>query len=181
MNKVLAEIFSWVKTIGISLVLALLINVFVFQSYKVDGSSMEPTYEDTERVFIVKLPFSYSYGDVVVIDSRVEHERGMMDEFTDHAFVQLIKGVEVRYLWIKRVVGLPGDHIKIEHGELYRNGELIQESYINEKMYDTPTQEWVVPEEHVFVLGDNRNRSRDSRAVGPIPYTNVVGKTIFSR
>lgn len=181
MNKVVAEVLSWVKTIGIALILAFVINIFVFQTYQVKGESMLPTYEPKERVFVLKLDSSFKYGDVVVIDSRVHHLRNLKDEILDHAIMQKISGREVEYHWIKRVVGLPGDQIKIEQGELYRNGEKIVEEYIQEKMNVTALQEWIVPENHVFVLGDNRNHSGDSRSIGPVPYKNVVGKVLFHK
>ncbi|MNJ75537.1 Signal peptidase I S [compost metagenome] len=77
--------------------------------------------------------------------------------------------------YVKRVIGLPGDTIEVKGGELYRNGTLLDEPYIKEAMLNNYEQVWEIPEDHVFVMGDNRNNSNDSRSIGPVPQDHIMG------
>lgn len=144
---------------------------------------MEPTLHDNQRIYVSKLlhTFSYlpDYGDIVVIDSRVERERTFLDDVTETPLVQLLFGKEEgHFLYVKRVIGKPGDVIAVRDNQLYRNGELLEEPYIKEPMELEMDGEWTVPEDHVFVMGDNRNNSRDSRDIGFIPLDHVLGTKI---
>jgi signal peptidase I len=80
--------------------------------------------------------------------------------------------------WIKRIIGEEGDTLEYKNGRVYRNGEELVEDYIKEDM-TFPFETIVVPENHVFVMGDNRNGSRDSREIGPVPNENIVGKVFL--
>jgi signal peptidase I len=82
-------------------------------------------------------------------------------------------------VWVKRVIGLPGDTIMIKNNQVYRNGQRLKEDYIKEAMIDTPDAHFVIPENQIFVMGDNRNNSRDSREIGSIPIDHVLGVKIF--
>jgi len=84
-----------------------------------------------------------------------------------------------RTYWIKRVIGLPGDTIEIKSDKLYKNGKLLDEPYINEPMENNSDLKVVVPARHIFVMGDNRNNSEDSRVIGCVPYENIIGKLKF--
>lgn len=178
--KVLKVVVSYVPAFAIAFVLSMIIGIFVFQPYKVDGQSMEPTLEDKQRVYASKLARTFShmpaYGDIVIIDSRVNRERSFMDNIVEHPLIQLINGsVDDRTFYIKRVIGKSGDVIEIKNQQVYRNGEALVEPYIKEKMYPAPDQKWVIPDNSVFVMGDNRNNSDDSRVLGPIPFDHIMG------
>ncbi len=180
---VMKEIWSWVRSLAIALLLALLITIFLFQPYKVEGHSMEPTLKDNQRIYVSKLlhTFSYlpDYGDVVVIDSRVERERTFLDDVRETPLVQLFTGKEEGYvLYVKRVIGKPGDVLEFKDNQVYRNGTLLEEPYIKEPMKVEADGKWVVPEGHIFVMGDNRNNSKDSRDIGFIPLDHVLGTKI---
>ncbi|WP_232697175.1 signal peptidase I [Brevibacillus daliensis] len=178
-------IWSWTKTIGFSLALAVFINIFVLQTYKVDGHSMDPTLQDQERIFVSKLSHTFAYlpeyGDIVVIDKRVDRTRSLLDDFSENPLVQLLTGSEdEESFWVKRVIGKPGDILEFKKNMVFRNDQPLNEPYIKEMMLYQPDKKIVVPENHVFVMGDNRNNSKDSRAIGVIPLNHVMGKKMFS-
>lgn len=177
--KYLREIRSWLGSFGIAFLIALVVGIFVFQPYRVDGHSMDPTLHDGERVYVSKLSHTFdympAYGDIVIIDSRVERKRTFMDEIKDHPFFAWFESGNDHTYYVKRVIGKPGDFIEIKGGKLYRNGKALDEPYTKEPMTDVGDQPWTVPKESIFVMGDNRNNSEDSRAIGYIPLDHVMG------
>ncbi|NOX60768.1 MAG: signal peptidase I [Chloroflexi bacterium] len=151
---------NWVRealeTFLPALLLAILIHIFLAQATQVLGVSMEPTLHGRERLIIEKVSYRFHpprRGDIVVLsDPRYGPEP-----------------------LIKRVVGLPGEVIAIENGRVLINGQPYDEPYLNGVMRaDFPAT--VVPEGHVFVMGDNRNNSNDSRSFGPAPISNIIGR-----
>ncbi|WP_025026573.1 signal peptidase I [Caldalkalibacillus mannanilyticus] len=190
--RILKEIVEWTKTLIFVFSITILINVFIFEPYTVSGSSMEPTFQGADifsandvlkadRVFLFKLPHilgvEAKHGDIVIVDSRVERIRTLKDEFLDNFLVSLIRGHRSEDFWIKRVIGKEGDVLEYIDGKVYRNGEELNEPYINEEM-EEPFTKVVVPENHVYVMGDNRNLSKDSRAIGAIPVENIRGSVV---
>lgn len=181
--KVAKEIWSWIRSLAVAMALALLITIFVFQPYKVEGHSMDPTLHDQERIYVSKLPYTFSYlpdyGDIVVIDSRVMRERSFTDDLLETPLLQFILGkADGRFLYVKRVIGRPGDVLELKDAKVYRNGQPLDEPYIKETMLIVENKRWVVPEDHIFVMGDNRNNSKDSREIGYIPLDHVLGTKI---
>ncbi|MGI6225510.1 MAG: signal peptidase I [Peptococcales bacterium] len=182
--KILKEITS---TVLLALVIALFINLFLVQPSTVFGRSMEPTLHEGDMIIMSKLINTFNiepkYEDIVIIDSRVERKHTLKDDLIfafkynkiSYFFFEQIP--EDRY-WIKRVIGKSGDIIEFKSGRVYRNGVLLDESYIKEEMH-TPDYKIIVPERHIFVLGDNRNNSADSRIIGSVPIENVLGKLIL--
>ncbi|HOJ76735.1 MAG TPA: signal peptidase I [Bacillota bacterium] len=150
-----------VEAFAIAVVTILFVIIFVVQSFLVRGSSMEPTLLDGERLLVNKFIFKIrepKIGDIIVL----KYPKDPTKKF------------------IKRVIAVPNDTVQIRDGVVYVNGEAINEPYIKEK--PELDFDWVnVPERTVFVMGDNRNGSKDSRDpdVGFIPYENIVGKAIF--
>lgn len=192
-NKVLAEIISWSKALLIALSIAIFINAFIFQPFTVSGASMEPTLDgedliDKEKIGDRVLIYKSGYilgeepkiNDIVIIDSRLHKKRTLKDNLMESPIVSLIirKNDDENIHWIKRVIGEAGDRIEYKDGNVYRNGTKLVEDYIKEEMV-MPFETIVVPENYIFVMGDNRNGSRDSRSVGPIPKENVVGKVLL--
>jgi signal peptidase I len=150
------------QSILIAAVLAFFIITFVAQSFVVDGQSMETTLHNGERLFVNK--FIYRFRSP---------ERGDIIVFTPHG----APGKK----YIKRVIALSGETVYIRDGITFINGEPIKENYINEYMLGTfgPYQ---VPEKSVFVMGDNRNHSADSRfpsIVGFVKYSSISGKAFW--
>lgn len=145
------------ETLVLAVVLFVIINT-VSARVRVDGISMRPTLEDGEFVLVSKL--SYVLGEVKRGDIIVFHFPLNPDEEL-----------------IKRVIGLPGDRVTVREGRVYVNGQMLHEPYIAQSpLYDG---EWVVGEDALFVLGDNRNNSNDSKDWGLLPAKEVVGKAVL--
>jgi signal peptidase I len=152
---------SWARDFFFSIVVSFFIILFVYQPVKVEGGSMEPGLEDQERIFINKLVYrleSIERGDIIVF----RYPR------------------DPRKSFIKRVVGLPGDRVKISAGRVYVNGERILEPYVPGEYQDSRSYpEIEVPENNYFVLGDHRSMSNDSREFGSVPRSFIYGKAVF--
>jgi signal peptidase I len=145
------------ETLILSVVLFVGINA-VSARIRVDGDSMVPTLASGEYVIVSRISYRLSApqrGDIIVF-----HFPGNPQEE-----------------YIKRVIGLPGDEVQVKSGQLYVNGQLLNEIYINVKMDYTGS--WHVPAGQLFVLGDNRNNSSDSHDWGTVPMDYVVGKAIL--
>jgi signal peptidase I len=185
--KILHEIYDWVYSIVIAFALALFINIFIFQPTEVVGSSMEPTLQNHNYIIISKMFHTLrsvpDYNDIVIVDSRITRERTWKDDFTEPllTYLSVIKksAVQPHDIWVKRVIGKPGDELEIKDSKIYRNGTLLNETYIKETMVTTGDKKITVPANHVFVMGDNRNNSMDSRFIGPIPVDHVLGNMVF--
>ena len=145
------------ETIVPALLIALLINVFLGQATRVDGQSMEPSLHSDERLVVEKLSYRLrgpQRFDIVVI--RVPSQG---DD-----------------LLIKRVIGLPGETVEIRDGVVYINGVELGEPFVEQRTYPGRDAKVTVPPLHVFVMGDNRTHSNDSRSFGPVPIDNIVGR-----
>lgn len=183
MAIILKKIWSWVSPFGISLALALFISIFIIQPYKVEGHSMDPTLHDQQRLFISKLPHTFSYapeyGDIVVIDSRVNRERSIKDDVLEFPLFQFMSDSEDHVFFVKRVIGKPADVLEFKNNTVYRNGQVLNEPYIKEAMVFNSSSKWIVPDNCIFVMGDNRNNSNDSRYIGFIPLDHTMGKKVL--
>ncbi len=186
-KSVLGSIFSWVLTIVIAFVVAMSINIYLFRPSEVSGPSMMPTLQDGDTVVLSRVPYIIGKpqrGDIVVIDSDVTRKRNTLTLFSEaleyNVITKLIGHSEPDYFWIKRVVGVEGDTISFEANRFYRNGEELHETYINEQDVYTYRNgySYTVEKGYVFVMGDNRNHSTDSRIIGPVPIDNIIGKMI---
>jgi signal peptidase I len=181
--NLLKQIWSWFGSIAISFVIVVFLGVFVFQSTKVMGHSMDPTLHDQQRVYVSKLSHTFkyvpNYGDIVIIDSRVDLKRTFKNDLLDSPLLSLFTKGDDKHVWIKRVIGKEGDELELKDHKMYRNGTLLDEPYLNEQMRETADMKWTVPGGHVFVMGDNRNNSMDSRVIGFVPLDHVLGKKLF--
>lgn len=160
-NRPLRLFRSWVADLLISIAASLFIIVFVYQPVKVEGGSMEPELQDQERIFINKL--AYRLEDI---------RRGDIVVFTYPR--------DPRKSFIKRVIALPGDRVRIYDGQVYLNGRLIQEPYVPQEYLDSVSYPEIrVPADSYFVLGDHRSMSNDSREFGPVHRNFIYGKAVF--
>jgi len=143
--------------------LALVIIVFLYQPVKVEGTSMAPLLSDQERIFINKFTYRFGLGGI---------ERG------DTVVFWFPEDRSKSY--IKRVIALPGDRVRIDDGLVYVNGQVSAEDYVPSTYEDVRSfAEIVVPPHSYFVLGDHRNLSNDSRDFGPVDETFIYGKAVF--
>jgi len=181
-NIIFRELLSWVKTLSFAFVAALMINVFIFEMTTVSGTSMSPTLNNNDRLFSFKINQIFKivpeYGDIVVVDCNTSRLRTLSDEIKDSALISTITRKANKNILVKRVIGKSGDTLEFINGKLYRNGELLEENYIKEDMINKDFK-ITIPDDHIFVMGDNRNNSKDSRTVGPIPVKNVLAKVLF--
>ena len=153
----------WLRDLALSTVFAVILIVFLYQPVKVEGTSMMPTLEDQERIFINK--FTYRLGP-----NRID--RGDM--------VVFLYPWDTSKSYIKRVIAVPGDKVEIDEGRVYVNKLPVTEPYVPEEYRDHLSMaETTVPVEHYFVLGDHRTSSNDSRAWGFVDRKLIYGKAVF--
>jgi signal peptidase I len=140
---------------------SILIITFLYQPVRVEGTSMLPRLEDRDRLFINKFVYHVSaieHGDVVVFRYPRDPEKS----------------------YIKRVIGLPGDRLRIDRGQVWLNGKQLDEGYVPEEFRDSKSlAEMVVPEDCYFMMGDHRSISSDSREFGPVERSLIYGKAVF--
>lgn len=183
LRKVAKTAFSWFKQLLLIFLVTILINVFVIQTYDINNLSMEPTFDrQGNRVLVFSTPYYFGvrpgYGEIVIVDSRVDRKRVLWDKLTESSLVTLIIREQNDHMWVKRVIGQAGDTLEYKDGVIYRNGQELIEPYIMDEMKRS-FETTVVPEGYVFVMGDNRNRSIDSREIGPVPIGNVQGRVVM--
>jgi signal peptidase I len=151
----------WLRDLIISLAISAFIIVFLYQPVKVEGTSMMPSLDDQERIFVNKFVYRWEpieRGDIVVFRYPRDPSKS----------------------YIKRVIGVPGDHIRIDAGQVYVNGEPIEEDYVPPAYADERSfTETVVPAHSYFMLGDHRSMSNDSRDFGPVKEGYIFGKAVF--
>lgn len=157
------EMTGWIKSIIIALGITFVVRTFLFSPYIVKGDSMKPTLHDEEKMFVNKL-VDFSRGDIVIIRGPKEN-------------------------YVKRVIGFPGDKIKMKNDQLWINNRIFKEPYLSDNLKlaqqhgSRLTEDFgpiIVPKHHYFVMGDNRLYSRDSRnELGYINEDSIIGKSEF--
>jgi signal peptidase I len=156
-----AMMSSWLRDLIVSIVVSAFIIIFLYQPVRVEGTSMLPMLEDQDRLFINKIAYRVGdihQGDVVVFQYPRDPSKS----------------------YIKRVIALPGDRLRIDHGRVYVNGKLLVEDYVPERFTDDRSQpEMVLPPHEYWVMGDHRSISSDSRDFGPVERDLIYGKAAF--
>ena len=150
---------EWVVIVLGALAMALVVKTFLIQAFYIPSLSMSPTLEVDDRVLVNKLSYDLhevNRGDVVVF-----HSPRQSGEAKD---------------LIKRVVGLPGDTLESRNGHLVVNGRLLEEPYLQASEQTDDLERVIIPSGHVFVMGDNRDNSSDSRVFGPVAESLIVGR-----
>jgi signal peptidase I len=154
---------SWVRDLAFSVLIAVILIVFIYQPVKVEGTSMMPTLTDQERIFINKFTYHFGLGDI---------QRGDMVVFWFPG--------DSSKSYIKRVIGIPGDDVSIDAGQVFVNGQALSESYVPQDYRDRVSWErHHVPPGEYFVLGDHRSSSSDSRTWGFVRREAIYGKAVF--
>ena len=151
----------WVRDLIISVAIAAFVIIFIYQPVKVEGVSMMPSLDDQERIFVNKFVYRLEpieRGDVVVFRYPPDPAKS----------------------YIKRVIGVAGDRIRIDDGQVYVNDVPLEEDYVPPAYADKRSSpEMVVPDGYYFVLGDHRSMSSDSREFGPVNQSYIYGKAAF--
>ncbi|MCU1321453.1 MAG: signal peptidase [Acidobacteriaceae bacterium] len=154
-------IHSWFRDMVVSMVVSAFIIMFLYQPVRVEGTSMLPMLEDQDRLFVNKLAYRVGdihRGDVVVFLYPHDHTKS----------------------YIKRVIALPGDRLKIDRGQVFVNGDPVREKYVPTRFEDSRSvQETVLSEQSYWVMGDHRSISSDSRDFGPVDRELIYGKAAF--
>ena len=151
----------WARDLLVSLAISAFIIIFLYQPVKVEGVSMMPGLEDQERIFVNKFVYRWEpiqRGDIIVFRYPRDTSKS----------------------YIKRVIGVAGDRVRIVNGQVYVNGEALDEDYVPSDYADGRSYaELVVPRNSYFVLGDHRTMSSDSREFGPVNDRYIYGKAVF--
>lgn len=193
----LKDIFEWIYCIVIAIVLALLIRYYLGTPTIVKQSSMYPTFKQNERLILNRIYRTKKTvpqrGEIITFEapslSYVEPEEADLNNPTAKyendpegwfsSFVYNVLEI-TKTSYIKRVIALPGEHLEIKDGKVYINGEELKEEYLVDNVVTNSTEgafiDVIVPEGTVFVMGDNREHSSDSRRFGCIPYERIESK-----
>ena len=160
-TRSLSSMHSWVRDLVVSVAVSAFIIIFLYQPVRVEGTSMLPVLEDQDRLFINKIAYRVGDihpGDVVVFQYPHDHTKS----------------------YIKRVIALPGDHLRINQGDVYVNGKRLAEPYVPSRFADDRSlPETVLPSNEYWVMVDHRSISSDSRDFGPVDRGLIYGKAVF--
>ncbi len=167
-TSVLIEVLDWIRYILIAVIVGLLLSYFVIQRSAVVGSSMEPSLLNQDQLLVEKVSPHFTLparGAIVTVDSN------------------FLPNYRHNEMLVKRVIARPGDTIDFVDGKVYINNEELDETYLPEDTYTMAPADWEGPltldEDHVYVLGDNRAYSADSRIFGPVPRDSIVGHVLI--
>lgn len=156
-------LLAWGRDLLVSVVIAFVVIIFIYQPVKVEGTSMMPGLADQERIFVNKFIYRFGIGEI-------RHGDLIVFWFPS----------DMSKSYIKRVIGVPGDMVAIDHGTVVLNGRALQETYVPHEYRDVQSMapRQVEPDTY-FVLGDHRNSSNDSRSWGLVPRSCIYGKAVF--
>jgi signal peptidase I len=162
-RSVVGALVHWLRDLLFSVVLAVIVILFLYQPVKVEGTSMMPTLDDQERIFINKFVYRFHFekidrGDTVVFWFPGDPSKS----------------------YIKRVIGMPGDRVEVRDGSVIVNGTALEEDYVPQEYRDqSEMRSTTVGPDEYFVLGDHRSSSNDSRTWGMVPRRYIYGKAVF--
>jgi signal peptidase I len=162
-RSLVGALLHWARDLVFSVVLAVIVILFLYQPVKVEGTSMMPTLDDQERIFINKFIYRLHFGKIDRGDTVVFWFPG-----------------DPTKSYIKRVIAVPGDRVEVNQGAVVVNGQALVENYVPEEYRDQSSMPArTVPPDEYFVLGDHRSSSNDSRAWGMVPRHYIYGKAVF--
>ena len=197
-KELIKDIFEWIYCIIIAIVLALLVRYYVGTPTVVQMVSMKPTFMPGDRLILNRLAITmkddFERGEVITFEAPnsayksaaeanqnnpiAKYENEPKTVFNKFTYYVMDIG---KKSYIKRVIGLPGEHVQIENGNVYINGQLLNETYLqpNVETISKVFTNFTVPEGYLFVMGDNRRESMDSRELGCIPISKVESKVLL--
>lgn len=198
MNKILSNIESWLLSIAIAFIFVFLLKTFIGMPTTVKGSSMVPTFFQNDKLVISTWSTNFNTipnrGDIVTFEApsidfvknaNLDNPIAVYKKESKTAYEKILYyGLGIcKKSYIKRVIGLPGEHVKIQNGKVYINDKQIEENYLDENTSTNMAlggefNDITVPYGFVYVLGDNRENSADSRRFGCIPIKKIQGKVV---
>lgn len=194
------EVFEWIICILVALLIVAIIKTFVGFPTVVSGASMDSTLHDRQRLWVSKIDIEINkypkQGDIITFEAPstsyitkanadLNNPVAIYNDESKGIFTKLLSSLEImsETSYIKRVIGLPTDHVVIKDGYVYVNDKRLQESYLDASTVTESAEgcftDVVVPDGYVYVLGDNRSVSGDSRRFGCIPIDRIEGKAVF--
>ena len=199
MSDRMKNILEWVYCIVIAVIIAILIKYFVGTPTIVKQTSMYPTLEQNDRLILNRLSRTFKKmpkrGEIITFEAPSNNQEGLEIEdlqnpvakyenepsnwFSKFTYHVLEIGKES---YIKRVIALPGEHVELKDGKVYINGEMLNETYLSDDVITNPSgilQDFIVPENTVFAMGDNREGSKDCRAFGCIPLDRIESTVVL--
>lgn len=182
--RTVINILEWILTISAAIAIAILLRSNVFALTEVKMSSMEDTLFEGQKVLEYKLVYRFrapQRGEIIILD-REDRKPSFFSNVVDETreMVKSILGRPNQNHLIKRVIAVPGDRIDIRDGLVYINDKELKEVYVKGKTYPfSLTFPTTVPENKVFVMGDNREISQDSRQLGFIDYSQIEGRAVY--
>ena len=199
MNDKVKNILEWIYCIIIAVVIAILIKYFVGTPTIVKQTSMWPTLEQNDRLILNRLPRTFGEmperGDIITFEAPSNKATGLTAEEINNPIAKYDNEpttwwgkftyhvLEIgKESYIKRVIALPGEHVEIKDGKVYINGEELDEPYLTDDVITEPTgvlNDFIVPENTIFAMGDNREGSKDCRAFGCIPLERIESKVVI--
>lgn len=192
-NEKVKDVLEWVYCIVIALVLALLIRYFIGTPTVVKQVSMKPTLIQNQRLILNKtvrtFHGSYERGDIITFEApSVSSAKSTKAEYTYEpknwleSFTYYVLEIN-KMSYIKRVIGLPGEHVQIKEGKVYINGEELEEEYLSDEVVteakNSHLVDFIVPEDCIFAMGDNRTQSMDCREFGCVPIEKIESKVLI--
>lgn len=200
-KNIMKEIWEWIYCIIIAIVIAILVKYFLCTPTVVQMDSMYPTLKQGDRLLLNRtvrtFKKEYKRGDIITFEAPTKEKyydneevdiNNPIAKYDDKTGNNLWKKFTYDVLeigkrnYIKRVIGLPGEHVQIIDGYVYINGEIYNEDYLDDSVLTTITGKFydiVVPENSLFVMGDHRSVSLDSRSFGCIPYSKIESRVVF--
>ena len=199
MNDKIKNILEWIYCIVIAVVIAILIKYFIGTPTIVKQTSMWPTLEQNDRLILNRLPRTFGKmperGDIITFEAPSNNDTGLLATDIENPVAKydnepttwwgkfIYDVLEIgKESYIKRVIALPGEHVEIKEGKVYINGEELDEPYLKDDVITEPTgvlNDFIVPENTVFAMGDNREGSKDCRAFGCIPLEKIESKVVI--
>ena len=193
--NIVKEVWEWFYTIALALIIAFTIKFYIVDIVRVDGPSMFPTLINNDRLVVTKIGYKPAKSDIIILDSAYKNRMEYYAEYEEindtklnfftriNLYFKLPEELKRKY-YIKRIIAMEGDTVDLKDGNVIVNGEVLEEPYYDgvTEITDIKTEyPFTVSEDCIFVMGDNRPNSKDSRStsLGEVPVKAIGGKAVI--